>query len=50
MEAGHCLNDIRTRRFVLGVERERKSCSRFLKLTKLMELETDSGKEFHSQF
>ena len=33
---------------MLGVERERKSCSRFLKLTKVVELETDNaGREFH---
>ena len=36
-------------RFMLGVERERKSYSRFLKLTEVVELETDNaGSEFHS--
>ena len=34
-------------RFVLGVERERRSCSHFLKLTKVVELETNYGREFH---
>ena len=34
---------------MLGVERERKSCSRFLKLTKVVELETDNaGGKCHS--
>ena len=34
---------------MLGVERKRKSCSRFLKLTKVVELETDNaGRKFHS--
>ena len=34
--------------FMLGVERERKSYSRFLKLTEVVELETDNaGKEFY---
>ena len=33
------------RRFVLGIERERKSSGRFLQLAKVVELETDNGRD-----
>lgn len=31
--------------FVLGIERERKSSGRFLQLAKVVELETDNGRD-----
>lgn len=33
------------RRFVLGIERERKSSGRFLQLAKVVEHETDNGRD-----